>query len=30
MTSTWLGALAFVLVVGGISIYFAYRKEKRQ
>gem|GEM_PF-6251705 len=28
MTATWLGALAFVLIVGAISIYFAY-KEKR-
>ena len=28
MTSTWIGALAFVLVVGVISIYFAYREKR--
>ena len=28
MTSTWLGALVFVLIVGGFGIYLAY-KEKR-
>ena len=28
LTSTWVGALIFVLIVGAIGIYFAY-KEKR-
>jgi hypothetical protein len=26
-TSTWLAALIFVLIIGGISIYFAYRQR---
>jgi hypothetical protein len=27
-TSTWIGALIFVLIVGGFGVYLAY-KEKR-
>jgi len=29
LTSTWIGALVFVLVVGGFGLYLAHKEKHR-
>jgi hypothetical protein len=30
LTSTWIGALIFVLIVGGFGLYLAYKEKRPQ